>query len=74
MVKLYCNRCGKEIMEDCYYTVNVSKVELNSKCSVDTLINDLCSVTNKNLYEELKSVKMYCDECKDDIEELIANC
>ena len=73
MIKLYCNRCGKEIKEEYYYTVNIYKTELHPKTSISALADAMSAYTEKSSYERLSSEKMYCKECKDDIEYFINN-
>lgn len=65
MVKLHCDRCGKEIV-DCYYTVCFEKYEANPK-HFD--YNTACSATSysssqNDVLRMLKSQEMYCEQCK----------
>lgn len=71
MVKLFCDRCGREIEEGYYYTVNINKTEIRSKSAITELAEAMTSYTRKSPYEELNSHKMYCYKCKDDIERLV---
>ena len=71
MVKLYCDRCGEEIKEEYYYTINIYKTELHPKTSISTLANAMSSYTEKSSYERLSSEKMYCNKCKSEIEKFV---
>lgn len=71
MVKLHCDRCGAEIKEEYYYTVNICKTELHPKTSLSAFVDAMSAYTEKSSYERLNSEKMYCDKCKSDIEKFI---
>lgn len=63
MVKLFCDRCGAEIV-DRYYTFSFMENSLlgeEEKASYSTTY----SHTKKTAYKELCSVPMYCSNCKD---------
>ena len=78
MVKIHCDRCGKEIVEEYYYTIYIGKAELNPKYeySITSCANALSAYSHEaenSPYEKLSSQVMYCEECKDDIEYYINN-
>ena len=63
MVKLFCDRCGAEIV-DKYYTLSFMENRLfgeEEKASYSTTY----SHTKKTAYQELCSEPMYCGNCKD---------
>lgn len=69
MVKIHCDRCGKEIKEEYYYTITIGKAELNPKCdySIEACSTAYNYVPEKSPYEKLSSQKMYCERCRDDV-------
>ena len=76
MVKIHCDRCGAEIKEEHYYTIIIGKAELNPKYeySISDCANAISTYSRepeKSPYEKLSSQVMYCDKCKDDIENFI---
>ena len=76
MVKIHCDRCGKEIVGEHYYTIIIGKAELNPKYSISDCANALSAAAyapEKSPYEKLSSQVMYCEECKGDIEYFIDN-
>lgn len=78
MVKIHCDRCGKEIFGEHYYTIIIGKAELSPKYEYSisdcaNAINTYSREIEKSPYEKLSSQLMYCEECKDDIEYYINN-
>lgn len=75
MVKIYCNRCGKQITGEHYYTINIGKVDINPKYdySITACASSLSSIhiVEQSPYEKLSSQVMYCENCKEQIEEFI---
>ena len=79
MVKLYCDRCGKEIKDKHYYTINIHKEELVKQIYSSVAYASATSNVNVVSIEEdvlakLNSQTMYCEECKEKIEACICNC
>ena len=71
MVKIHCDRCGAEIKEDYYYTINVGKADLNPRYDLSVVaeaISTCASAPEKSVFEKLNSQKMYCKRCADDVE------
>lgn len=69
MVKIHCDRCGKEIKEKYYYTITIGKADLNPKYDYST---EACGTAynyapEKSPYEKLSSQKMYCKNCADEV-------
>ena len=74
MVKIHCDRCGREIKEDYYYAINIGKAELNPKYDYTLIAYGAVAFDNtpeKSPFEKLSSQKMYCEMCKNDIEYVI---
>lgn len=74
MVKLHCDRCGKEIREKHYYTINICKEDINQKNTLADYAEALKSMSSslpESLYAKLNAKKMYCEKCKDNIEAFI---
>ena len=72
MVKLHCDRCGKEIVGEHYHTINIYKEDISPKYTIADYADTLSSF-QENLFAKLNSYKMYCDECIDDIKYFINN-
>lgn len=73
MIKIHCDRCGEEIKDINYYTINIYKESTEPTYSVIDCSNISCGTPKINLLAQLNSKKMYCKECKDDIEYYIDN-
>ena len=75
MVKLYCNRCGKEIKKE-YYTINFYQYDANPVYDAYDYATTCCAsspYTRDSALQVLNSQAMYCDNCKVKIEEFISN-
>lgn len=72
MVKLYCNRCGREVA-DRYYTINIYDYDVYlgpdyaTACCATGYSN-----TREGVLRMLNSTTMYCKDCVDKIERFIA--
>lgn len=76
MVKLHCDRCGKEIVGEHYYTISIYKENINPKRTFTDCADALSSMASSwqdNLLSKLKAQKMYCEDCKDEIDKFISN-
>ena len=68
MVKLCCDRCGKEIT-DKYYTINIYSYDVDPEpdyltaCSASAYSN-----SRESVLRMLNATKMYCKGCKAAIE------
>ena len=74
MVKIHCDRCGAEIKEEYYYTITIGKADLNPKCDINDLASAMSNynyIPEKSPYEKLSSQKMYCEDCKNEIAQVI---
>lgn len=69
MVKLHCDKCGKEI-KDKYYTININEYDVNPQYDYDS--NAVCAVGYSNsrdgVLKMLNNTKMYCKDCIDKVE------
>ena len=78
MVKLYCNRCGKEIKDKHYYTININKeyMEIPKYTYSDyaTAISSVNSDPPEVMLAKLNGINMLCEECTEKIQEYILNC
>ena len=71
MVKLYCDKCEKEIT-DKYYTINFWEYETNAKNNpYISVANATSAYCRESALEMLNSQKMYCEDCKHKIENFI---
>lgn len=71
MVKLCCDRCGKEI-EALYYTISFWPYYTNPKYNeYDCATACASSYTRESALQVLNSQKMYCCECKEEIEKFM---
>ncbi len=72
MIKMVCDRCGKEIEGTTYYTVSIYAEDINPKTEyrvyVDTAIQNL-----NTAMISLNTKPQYCKKCRDEIEEFIKN-
>lgn len=67
MVKIHCDKCGKEI-KDKYYTINIYEHDTNTQYTYcDTAYANACYV-REDMLRMLNSTKMYCKGCKDKVE------
>ena len=73
MIKMHCDRCGKEIKGTTYYTVSIYANDINSKpvetVTYTTAIQDL----ETNILAMFNVQKQYCKDCRDKIEAFIDN-
>lgn len=70
MVKLYCDKCGKEIT-DKYYTVCFAEHYIRAKTAIENLSDSISTISTyikPTAFEELNSHKMYCSKCKVELE------
>ena len=74
MVKIHCDRCGKEIKEEYYYTINIGKVDLNPRYDINAFASAISAASHtpeKSPFEKLSAQKMYCKRCADDVEYIL---
>lgn len=73
MVKLYCDRCRKEI-EEKYYLINFCEYDVNPKYEPLTTYATASSYNAESRDSALKFLNsrvMYCKSCKDEINKFI---
>ncbi len=71
MIKMICDRCGKEIEGTTYYTVSINAADINPKpeyavTSTATAVQNLA-----NAFSVINAKPQYCKRCRDKIEEFI---
>lgn len=69
MVKIHCDKCGKEINGK-YYTINIYGYDTNPKYEYSTTADCANAYSNsrEDMLRILNSTKMYCKDCKDKVE------
>lgn len=71
MIKMICDRCGKEIEGTTYYTVSIHASDINPKPE-DAITSTATAVQNlANAFSILNVKPQYCKRCRDKIEEFI---
>ena len=70
----HCDKCGTEI-KDKYYTVNIYSYDTNPQHYYydATGCASSASSSREDILRTLNSIKMYCKDCRDKIEEFINN-
>lgn len=72
MIKIFCNRCKKEIEGTTYYTVHIGVEDINTtQCYGISTATEIQNLSNTLI--GLKMRPQYCKECKDKIEAFINN-
>lgn len=75
MIKIYCDRCGKELGKE-YHLINIYKESTDRVITITDCENAIYS-TAYNMREDalkmLNSKKMYCDKCIEEIERFISS-
>lgn len=75
MVKLHCDRCGKEITNE-YYTISFYQYDADPKGDMyDWATSASCasSYTRDTALQVLNAQTMYCNKCKCEIEKFMCN-
>lgn len=71
MVKLHCDRCEKEI-KNRYYTINFNSYDTYPKDDWTTACSAIAySESRDGMLKMLNSQKMYCEQCRSEIEKFI---
>ena len=72
MIKMICDRCGKEIEGTTYYTVSIGAVDINPR--VEHTVSASTAIQNlSNALSALNARPQYCKKCRDEIEAFINN-
>lgn len=70
MVKLFCNRCGKEIEGTTYYTIYIEAKDIKPTIGYSS---DVAIQNISNQFSSLIETPMYCKECICEIKAAIEN-
>lgn len=76
MVKIFCNRCGREIIGDHYYTINIYSYDVHPKPADYVTSADCANAYSKydnDILARLNRIEMYCPDCIESIKEFIYN-
>lgn len=76
MIRITCNRCGKEIKGTTYYTIDIRGKDVNNtrydydtgSCSASTAMTNIQAA-----FESIYGQKHYCEECIKEVRDFIAN-
>ena len=68
MIKLFCDRCGKQIIENNIYRVNFYSEPSNKLTGSPRTQYDVFGDISNALKTEIPEKRMYCKECSEDIE------
>lgn len=72
MIKMICDRCGKEIEGTTYYTVSIYAADINPKTEYTTSAS--AAIQNlSNALSVFNAKPQYCKKCRDEIEAFINN-
>ena len=72
MIKMHCDRCGKEIEGTTYYTVRIYGNDINPKSDYSVATATAIQNSNTNLMALFNAEKQYCKQCRDEIETFIS--
>ena len=67
MIKLFCDRCSKQITED-IYRVTFSSESSNKLTGSPRSTYDIFGEISNAIKTEIPTPRMYCKECSEDIE------
>lgn len=73
MIKIYCDRCGKELKEE-YNLINIHKESTNKVVTMTDFAEAISTAaynTREGALNMLNSKKMYCDGCIEEIKKFI---
>ena len=73
MVKMYCDRCGKEIKGTTYYTINIYAEDINPVPVETVAYATVLQNVNTNISAMFNAKKHYCKDCRDKVEAFINN-
>lgn len=69
MIKIHCDRCGKEIKGTTYYTISIYADDVNPES--ERTVTYATAIQNLQTMFNVK--KQYCEDCRDKIEAFINN-
>ena len=73
MIEIRCDRCGGIIREK-YYTITINEEDLNRNPELTTTASAAISAysySQRDLLRSLNSRPIYCESCKNEIDEFI---
>lgn len=71
MIKMHCDRCGKEIEGTTYYTIRIYGNDTNPKNDYSVTTATAIQNSHTNLMALFNAEKQYCEHCKNEIENFI---
>jgi hypothetical protein len=71
MIKMYCDRCGKEIKGTTYYTISIYADDINPKTDYTVYTDTAIQNMSTNMMVLFNSKPQYCKDCRDEIEAFI---
>ena len=73
MIKVHCDRCGKEIEGTTYYTISIYAEDINPKTEYAVYADTAIQNANTNIEMLFNTKPQYCKTCRDEIEAFIRN-
>lgn len=73
MIRMHCDRCGKEIEGTSYYTVSIYANDINPKNDYTCIAATYTQNSNTNFIALFNANPQYCKKCRDEIEAFINN-
>ena len=72
MIKIICDRCGKEITGPTYHTINLYSYDTKPQYDYYATATSICnSSSRQDILATLNCTPIYCKECTDAIEKFI---
>ena len=73
MIKMNCDRCGKEIKGTTYYTISIYAEDINPAPAETVAYATAVQNIQTNTLAMFNAKKQYCKDCRDEIEIFINN-
>ena len=73
MIKMHCDRCGKEIKGTTYYTISIYADDINPAPAETVAYATAVQNLQTNVLAMFNAKKQYCKDCRDEIEMFINN-
>lgn len=73
MIKMICDRCGKEIEGTTYYTIKIHAEDINPSIDYSQSLTTALQNFKTNSSALFKTEKQYCSKCIDEINNFINN-
>ena len=71
MIKMICDRCGKEIEGTTYYTIKIHADDIIPKQDNTIALATALQNLETNISALFNTKKQYCEKCKNEIEAFI---